>query len=547
MPLNNEERNRRIANAEAEVERRRRSLENDRERFDRIFSSINSLTPEESQITERSLMSSIRMQLWNNIRSNATGGIDDWSNNTTMEEKKINKKIKDSEGITRDSIDCVYYDGVYFHKSHKDVKICKIDGTPGLIFRMVPIFDKIDVENKKFLSEYGFVHNKYGAILIPVSSSKYGFVGKIVSENDIVNWKYKESISSGSLVDENEFEQKIVDIKYYEAYKNYFSTKVLTKQEEMKIGRISPSYSITEGLKYTFGVELEMSRGFLPMWKAAQKYNVLCIRDGSVDGGAGNGGPEIVTGVMTGDTGINHLQEICLELSKRTMVNYTCGYHLHLGNIDFTPKFLVNSYRLALFLEDEIFQTLPKSRRKNKYCRKLKPFNFRPALGNTTENIIEIKEDYNQLFKYISYEKLNNPTFEYNKSTQHPLGAKCSYNHDTPRYCWLNYVPAMFNTRNNGSYTLEIRHHSGTTNFIKVKNWLLLFMAFVAFVEKYPELIVRGITIKDVLTKIYPKKSEILIQYFEKRKELFSIDSNEDLEYKNSEDQKKSIKELINK
>ncbi len=57
---------------------------------------------------------------------------------------------------------------------------------------------------------------------------------------------------------------------------------------------------------------------------------------------------------------------------------------------------------------------------------------------------VELEEDYNALFKYISVEKVNNPTFNYNKNKQHPMGAKCGYNHDTPRYCWLNLVPAMF-------------------------------------------------------------------------------------------------------
>ena len=315
----------------------------------------------------------------------------------------------------------------------------------------------------------------------------------------------------------------------------------------MKIGSISPSYVITEGIKYTFGVEIEVSRGFVPAWRAAQKYNMMCVRDGSVNPEDG-GGPEYVTGILTGDTGVKHLQEICLELSRTTKINKTCGVHLHIGNIDFNQRFLINSYRLALILEEEIFSVLPKSRRDNVFCKKLKPFIFAPAIGNTTEDKLRIEEDYSKLFKYISFEKTNNPTFEYNKSKQHPLGAKCGYDRNTPRYCWINYVPAMFNTRNNGSYSLEIRSMQGSTNFTKIKNWLLFFMAFMSFVEKYPELIVNGLTMKDIIDFMLPKKSKVLNMYFNTRKALFIEQDSESKEYisSNEEEPKQSFKDLIN-
>lgn len=222
--------------------------------------------------------------------------------------------------------------------------------------------------------------------------------------------------------------------------------------------------------------------------------------------------------------------------------------HLHLGNIDFTQKFLVNSYRLAEFLEKEIFSVLPKSRRDNVYCRKLKKFNFPKAICDTTEDKIRTEESYNCLFKYISYEKTNNPTFDYNKDKQHPLGAKCGYNRDTPRYSWLNYVPAMFNTRGNASYSIEIRSMQGSTNFTKIKNWLLFFMAFMSFVEKYPEEINPGITMDDVINKILPKQAKVLIMYFNSKKALFNNEASEEKEYdfNTSLESQKSIKELIN-
>lgn len=218
-----------------------------------------------------------------------------------------------------------------------------------------------------------------------------------------------------------------------------------------------------------------------------------------------------------------------------------------MGSINFSKKFIVNSYRLALFLEDEIQSTLPKSRRVNQYCRKLKKFDFNPAIGGSIEANIEIEENYNQLFKWVSYEKVNNPSGDYNKSSNHPMGAKCGYNHDTPRYCWINYVPAMFDTRGNKGYSIEIRNHGATTNFNKIRNWLLFFMGFMSFVEKYPELIKEGITMKDVIDATLPRKSKSLNNYFNERKQLFVYDKNEDNEYKASSEteETKNIKELI--
>lgn len=293
--------------------------------------------------------------------------------------------------------------------------------------------------------------------------------------------------------------------------------------------------------------ELEVSRGYIPTWLAAKGLNISCVRDGSVNIQDG-GGAEYITGVLTGDTGINHLQDICYELSKRCMVDRSAGVHIHCGSIDFTQKFLVNSYRLALFLEDEIFSTLPISRRNNPYCKKLKKFDFKPAICDTLENKILTEESYNALFNYIGYEKVNNPNFDYNKDKQHPMGAKCGYNKETPRYSWLNYVPAMFNTRGDKSYTIEIRSHQGSTNFTKIKNWLLFFMGFMSFVEKYPELIVEGITMNDIINKVLPRNSSSLISYFSSRKALFLCDVNEEGEYikNNNVEPKRSIKELIN-
>lgn len=399
----------------------------------------------------------------------------------------------------------------------------------------------VDEKSSKFKrTEMSVSRNTYD-MCVPFFSEKHGLDGKVISLDVISGWDYIEDPTRNMIIDNHGAEYAISGIAHYDSYKNKCASILSMRGRD---GSTSQTHLITEGLKYTFGVEIEVNRGNIPIWMAAQKFNMSCIRDGSINGGAG--GPEYVTGVLVGDSGIKHLQEICLALSKRTTVDASCGIHLHLGAIKFDSKFIINSYRLAMLLQDEIFTTLPKSRRSNTFCRKLKPFNLRPAIGGSIESDIAIEEDYNQLFKYIAYEKAVNPNFDYNKKTQHPMGAKCGYNHDTPRYCWLNFVPAMFDTRGNGSYSIEIRCHGATTNFVKIKNWLLFFMAFMAFVEKYPDLIQTGITMRDVIDRIMPRKSKHLNMYFNERKELFQNDKNEVTEYKSEADQQvKNIKELI--
>lgn len=478
-------------------------------------------------------------------------GTDSGSTFSTKSMKKYemidkNGKVKTITGEKHLAIECFPYDGDYYHKSHKDIAECYFCKELNFKNKMLKVNSTFKIIDGKIEQDFVYIYKNFIDKTTPCYSVKYNKEFNIVDIDGIDGWECKEDIGSSMIVDMDYKEMPIDKVTQYEVFKNYWNNKDLDKKSRIHLGMTSPTYLITEGLKYTFGVELEVSRGFIPKWMAARGLNVLCIRDGSVDGGAGNGGPEYVTGVLKGDTGINHLQLICQTLSKRTTVNHTCGVHLHLGNIDFTPKFLVNSYRLALILENEIFSTLPLSRRKNRYCKKLKKFKFRPAIGDTKQNLIEIEEDYNTLFAHMAVEKATNPTFQYNKDTQHPLGAKCSYNHETPRYCWLNYVPAVFNTRGDSNQkSIEIRNMNGSTNFTKIKNWLLFFMAFMAFADKYPELINENTTMDDVLNKMLPKKAKVLSLYFNSRKTLFEGD-NESKEYTEKVlVESKTIKELM--
>jgi hypothetical protein len=314
----------------------------------------------------------------------------------------------------------------------------------------------------------------------------------------------------------------------FNEFKNPFSRLVnKTTKLEIELGSKSSSYTLTEGLKYTFGVELECADGVIPMSVVKKnKLNISIEKDGSILNTKGEKyGPEIITGVLIGDAGFNQLRNICNTLVPRTAVNSTCGLHVHCGGLSFTNNFVVAAYKLGYKLQDEIFSTLPKSRRDNAYCFRLNDLNINfNNLESPEDYNYRLENYYNQIFRLLCGQ---NPNRKANKLTNHPAGAKAGYNHSNIRYSWLNFLPSMFNTKGdkiNPVYTLEFRNHSGTTNFVKVKNWVLLCMAFCYVADNYSKNILEDnfdFRIENILRLTYPKTYSELLSYIEERKYKF--------------------------
>lgn len=331
----------------------------------------------------------------------------------------------------------------------------------------------------------------------------------------------------------------------------------------------SKTYLLSEGKQYTFGVEYECSKLYLPryIWEP-KNLNILCMRDGSLNGGLG--GPEAVTGVLNGDDGLNHLQLICKELTARGNVDKYCGMHLHCGGIDFSKENLVYLYKICLLLEDQIMQLVPKSRRNNEYCRRLDRLELTSDINTQTpyDYKMSLVTDLDLIFEYIKFKdsKSSSPSQLVfinprggiiedstkknerllTRKDQHPMGAKCSYKHETPRYCWVNFVPAVFNTRGKEqAKTIEIRLAPGTTMYIKTKNWLLLWMGVLWFVENKKHEIRKGLTLETILYSAYPKRGGKLLNYWNSRKELFATKEGEANDYIEEVEPIKSIKDQI--
>jgi len=346
---------------------------------------------------------------------------------------------------------------------------------------------------------------------------------------------------------------------YFPEFKNIKKLKPGNTSFNYKYGLDSNTHLITEGLKYTFGVELEMADCIFTE-SLLHDFNIFVEKDGSIKNTRGEKyGPEVVTGILKGDKGFEHLQALCNELARNSEVNTTCGLHVHIGSADFNNNNLVMLFKLLKYVENDVFAMLPKSRSTNEFCRRLPDFDFN--FDNCT-SLMDLKIRVNNYYTELFTKAANTPPNDkFNKNHNHPRGAKVGYDHSNIRYCWANFIPAMFNTRESTppSYTIEFRAFNGTTNFNKVKNWVKICMALVNFAENYHsdimsnsvtlnDGVVVSLTLQNVMQKVYPKSYRKLNEFITMRTELFKkSNSQEDTsdEQQSNTISNLKIKELI--
>lgn len=310
--------------------------------------------------------------------------------------------------------------------------------------------------------------------------------------------------------------------------------KELTKSKSPKVYRLrgfcwifpeiipSQTFLKTLGKQYKFGIEIETSIGRVPDYLYTE-LPIKCVFDGSLRNSDGNDptGGEYVTSILQGDTGLLYLNRICHELSKRCRIDNRCSVHVHLST-DFTKETTVALYALCEILEKEIFSIIPKSRQNNPYCKYMKHVEIDYSKLN---NGVYVRHIYTILQDIIACHQPHK-----GKKGNHPLGYHCRYDKETPRYWWVNFVPTMFDIRENQNYTIEFRSHSATLNYFKIKNWLLICMAILDVAENHRNEINQSINLQRILELSYGKNSKNLIQYIEMRKKLFEV-SGDNVEY----------------
>ncbi len=295
----------------------------------------------------------------------------------------------------------------------------------------------------------------------------------------------------------------------------------------------SRTFTKTGGLQYSFGVEFETSQGLIKDKEKLEELQLFCVGDRSV------GSAEYVTSPMMGDNGMDVLERISDELNKRTLVDDRCGVHVHVGTLwkakekgevpkakqapSFSDQFIMNSINLGAAIEAELYSSLPPNRQPCLYhCHSIKRFapitpkNFETVLGAFIFGPKEWWKEPNdqcheKLFNFDHY-KLGP---DRNKNSK--LGTWAE-----GRYKWLNLIPSYTRTPHR---TIEFRIFNGSTDFIKIRAFVLTSMAFTYVADNVPKLCVPGTTLSQVFNAAYPKYPstiKFLEDYYGEMKERYN-------------------------
>lgn len=152
---------------------------------------------------------------------------------------------------------------------------------------------------------------------------------------------------------------------------------------------------------------------------------------------------ELVSPILKGREGLRQLKLATEALNEAgAKVNRRCGLHIHHDINDYDAKQIANIYAVYVKLEKTIDTLVPESRRgnRNNYCASL--FQYRDQ-----QHILD------KLKKVNSIQDIENIFFQ--------------------RYVKLNFQSYV-------KYgTIEFRQHSGTVEFEKIYNWILLTQQIV--------------------------------------------------------------------
>ena len=167
-----------------------------------------------------------------------------------------------------------------------------------------------------------------------------------------------------------------------------------------------------------------------PHWKL--------VTDSSLNG---NDTFELVSPILVGEAGLRELEKVCwvLELCD-VKVNGSCGLHVHIDAAGFSMETWRNLALSYKHLEPVIDRFMPASRRDNYYCK---------GLGHVSDETIRSARTVDELKNRIGnrYHKVNLEAYSRHK-------------------------------------TVEFRQHSGTTNFTKMRNWVLFLHKLVTFATR---------------------------------------------------------------
>jgi len=224
----------------------------------------------------------------------------------------------------------------------------------------------------------------------------------------------------------------------------------------------------TKKMNRKFGVEIELSSGdFSAMQTEISQYNQGVANDQRWTFKYEHCGREIVSPILQGKKGLEALETI-MKIVKRNngRVSTSCGLHVHLDITEWgqqgTETLIENAKRFTKLYakyEDGIDSIMPESRKRmnNQFCYGYKRNNHASenmGVAGMFEKIDAIS-NYSQLKDFQNWSSYG--SFRYSKVN------------------WYAFEKHS---------TVEVRHHSATTQWKKLKNWVLFLLGFIAVAEK---------------------------------------------------------------
>lgn len=174
------------------------------------------------------------------------------------------------------------------------------------------------------------------------------------------------------------------------------------------------------------------------------------VRDASI---SGHNACEIVSPVLKGADGLEQLKKVCIALNKiGAKINKSCGLHIHLGVSDYDTDNFKNLLKSYINVENEVDKMMPATRRgnTNKYCRSMKMNKTAILMKRKIDEATGIENLADSVFSGGRYFKVNIQCYRRQK-------------------------------------TIEFRQHSGSVQYSKIKNWILICARMVDYAKKIGE------------------------------------------------------------
>jgi hypothetical protein len=255
--------------------------------------------------------------------------------------------------------------------------------------------------------------------------------------------------------------------------------------EEDALGRL---------VKYRFiGAEIEIAGLRVkqsPTFKALlERLAVNVVDDGSISmhQDCRSGARELVTQPATaGAVWSDMIGDICDQLkAHEARVNSSCGLHIHVDARDLTAFDIKNLVKVYAHIEDVMFSAIAPARRNRHYC---KPCGqeyldrFGALAGKALKTVLP-RRQYGLLTKeeltdnvrrsYEGSPVLKQRLRESLKSANDSLRDRQEHKYNDTRYRALN----LHSYWHRG--TIEFRHHHGTVDAEKIRNWGMVCMSVV--------------------------------------------------------------------